>query len=61
VLLTQQRGLGDGLTRHSERHRGQGRAGQAKQKEDGTQREWCPVSHAIPASLRRSGGTETLT
>jgi hypothetical protein len=32
------------------------------QKEDlGTRREWCPVSLVVPAALRRSGRTETLT
>ena len=32
------------------------------QKEDlGTKREWCPGSLVVPATLRRSGRTETLT
>ena len=31
------------------------------EKEDlGTKREWCPVSLVVPATLRRSGRTETL-
>ena len=32
-----------------------------KQKTNGTKREWCPGSLESPATLRRSGRTETLT
>ncbi len=32
-----------------------------QQQDLGTKREWCPVSLVVPAALRRSGRTETLT
>ena len=32
-----------------------------QQQELGTRREWCPASLVVPAALRRSGRTETLT
>ena len=37
------------------------RAAVASSKANGTKREWCPGSLESPATLRRSGRTETLT
>ena len=37
------------------------RAAVASSKANGTKREWCPGSLETPATLRRSGRTETLT
>ena len=37
------------------------RAAVASSKTNGTKREWCPGSLESPATLRRSGRTETLT
>ncbi len=67
VIKTQPPSLGsmaqlDGSPSNRKRHRSQCRVPrQAKRWKLGTKRAWCPVFPAVPAMLRHSGRTETLT
>jgi|GEM_PF-3096673 len=51
----------DGPTCNSEAPSAPSRVPRRQKDDFGTKREWCPGSLVVPATLRRSGRTETLT